>query len=316
MGRMCYSAQIKASYAKFRRKFPDIRIDLSEFVKVYVPGFDTPTDLLSLPNVPKAVEGWFDSPQTAEEEQIHDVIAARRALLTAKLETDLFAQRKRLADANRKLAEKHTKTAAESARVSQANEVRLRDRLDAIHRPEPHPDDERIFPGWYAPVMVWEDGQRVVKPMRYQLRPPGADPSFDRDKRGTYNARRDNLTGFWRRQFGYTHGVMVATAFFEWVERDGQKVELRFEPQPQQDMLVACLWARWTAPGQPDLLSFAAITDEPPAEVAAAGHDRCIIPIKPKHVDAWLRPNPRDLASLQAILDDRPRPYYEHRLAA
>ena len=61
---------------------------------------------------------------------------------------------------------------------------------------------------------------------------------------------------------------------------------------------------------------FAAITDEPPPEVAAAGHDRCIIPIKPENVDAWLNPDPTDLAAQYAILDDRERPYYEHRLAA
>jgi hypothetical protein len=64
------------------------------------------------------------------------------------------------------------------------------------------------------------------------------------------------------------------------------------------------------------LLPFAAITDEPPAEVAAAGHDRCIIPTKPENVDAWLNPNPTDLKAQYAILDDRERPYYEHRLAA
>jgi putative SOS response-associated peptidase YedK len=56
------------------------------------------------------------------------------------------------------------------------------------------------------------------------------------------------------------------------------------------------------------------ITDEPPPEIAAAGHDRCIIPIKPKHIDAWL--NPSSMAESFAILDDRERPYYEHRLAA
>ena len=70
------------------------------------------------------------------------------------------------------------------------------------------------------------------------------------------------------------------------------------------------------APGEPDLMSFAAITDEPPAEVAAAGHDRCIIPIRPKHVDAWLNPDPVNLAAQHAILDDRARPFYEHRMAA
>ena len=62
--------------------------------------------------------------------------------------------------------------------------------------------------------------------------------------------------------------------------------------------------------------SFAAITDEPPPEVAAAGHDRCIVPIKPENVDAWLQPDASNLQALYAILDDRARPYYEHRLAA
>ena len=81
-------------------------------------------------------------------------------------------------------------------------------------------------------------------------------------------------------------------------------------------MLIACLWSNWRAPGQPDLLSFAAITDEPPPEVAEAGHDRCIIPIRPENVDAWLNPDRKDLRALYAILDDRERPYYEHRLAA
>ena len=52
------------------------------------------------------------------------------------------------------------------------------------------------------------------------------------------------------------------------------------------------------------------------AEIAAAGHDRCVIPIKPENVDAWMNPDPKNLAALYAILDNRARPYYEHWLAA
>ena len=100
------------------------------------------------------------------------------------------------------------------------------------------------------------------------------------------------------------------------VDEAVENLVLEFKPRPTQDMLVACLWSRWTAPGEPDLMSFAAITDEPPAEVAAAGHDRCIIPIRPEHIDAWLNPDPVNLAAQHAILDDRARPFYEHRMAA
>jgi len=57
-----------------------------------------------------------------------------------------------------------------------------------------------------------------------------------------------------------------------------ENVVLEFRPQPQQAMLVACLYSHWQSDGE-GLRSFAAITDEPPQEVAAAGHDRCIVSI-------------------------------------
>jgi putative SOS response-associated peptidase YedK len=81
-------------------------------------------------------------------------------------------------------------------------------------------------------------------------------------------------------------------------------------------MLVACLWHRSRGFGEelPEFYSFAAITDEPPEEVAAAGHDRCIVPIRRENMMTWLAPNPAKLGELQAILDDRDRPFYEHQV--
>jgi len=60
------------------------------------------------------------------------------------------------------------------------------------------------------------------------------------------------------------------------------------------------------------------VTDEPPPQVAAVGHDRCISPIKHENIDAWLNLNPdrHNLQAQYAIPDDRERPCYEHRLAA
>ena len=52
----------------------------------------------------------------------------------------------------------------------------------------------------------------------------------------------------------------------------------------------------------------------PGPEVAAAGHDRTIINIKPEHLDAWL--NPRgNLAAMQASFDDKRHTFYENRMA-
>lgn len=109
---------------------------------------------------------------------------------------------------------------------------------------------------------------------------------------------------------------MVVDAFFENVERDGKNVVLQFVPRPQREMLIACLFSYWGTPGKDGFYSFAAITDEPPPEVAAAGHDRMIISIKEENVDAWLTPEGRDIAEVRAILDDVERPYYEHAVQA
>jgi putative SOS response-associated peptidase YedK len=180
-----------------------------------------------------------------------------------------------------------------------------------------------LYPTDLAPFIRLVNGTRAAEPGRFGLLPP-----WRREvKYGRNNARRDNLEGFWKDLFGFSHGIVVANAFYENVNRHraegrdlapGEMVEnlvLEFKPRPTQDMLVACLWSRW-APGEPDLLSFAAITDEPPEEVAAAGHDRCIIPIRPENIDTWLNPDRKSLAAMYAILDDRERPYYEHRMAA
>ncbi|PTB21939.1 hypothetical protein C9I57_04745 [Trinickia symbiotica] len=320
---MCYSAQIKADYRKFLRTF-GARIDLREFVQLYWE-----REQGRAISIPKAIDAMFDEPQTNEEQRIKEMIARFNKAQAAKLEQEIFKQRARLADAERSLQAKATKAATESKRIATNKIEAALQRLDDLRRPELDGErDARIFPGHYAPVLVMEGGERVVKPMRYQCRLAGKPALYDTKYPGTYIARRDNLEGFWKTLFGYSHGLLVATAFYEHVskarlerrelkagERD-ENVILEFKPSSAQDMLLACLWSRWEGKDEPSLLSFAAITDEPPPEIAAVGHTRCIIPIKPQNVDAWLRPDAADLAQLYTVLDDRERPFYEHLLAA
>lgn len=319
---MCYSAQIQADYRKFVKTF-GARLSLREFAQLYWERANG-----SKAKIPKAMDAAFADPHSDVEREIRTSIERFNAQQTAALEEELFRQRTRLADAERKLAAKPTKAAADSKRIATGKIDATKLRLDDLKRSEPEDRDSRIFPGHYAPVLVMENGERVVRPMRYQCRPAGKPKTYDTKFPGTYNARRDNLEGFWKDLFGYSHGLMIASAFYENVSRakmegrelgPGEKDEnvvLEFRPADGAEMLVACLWSHWHAPGEPDLLSFAAITDDPPPEIAAAGHDRCIVPIKPQNIDAWLNPDPANLAALHAILDDRHRPFYEHRLAA
>lgn len=315
---MCYSAQVRQDYHDFVRMYGAV-VDIKEFVRLYHNA--------SGRRITRAMDASFKDPKTAEEREILQIIEERNRINAATWQQELFKQRKRLADAERSFQVKATKKAENERRIAAGKVEQLKGWLAAIDRRELLPEDSRIYPMTYAPVMVWQEGRRVVLPMRYHCRPQGKPAFYDSKYPGCYNARRDNLEGFWKEQFGFSHGVVVASAFYENVSRHrleqrelapGEKDEnviLEFKPQGIGVMLVACLWSRWTSPGQEDLLSFAAITDEPPPEVSAAGHDRCIIPIREQNLDAWLQAN-GDRAKAYAVLDDRERPYYEHRLAA
>lgn len=114
--------------------------------------------------------------------------------------------------------------------------------------------------------------------------------------------------------FGRTHALPLAEIFYESIDlRDGRSKEIHFQPRTGETMYIACLYSHLTDPKgeEPDLWSFAAITDEPEPEVKAEGHDRTIINIKPEYAMAYLTPQGRSDDELFTILDDRRHPFDE-----
>lgn len=270
--------------------------------------------------VARALEENFTDPSSSARRDID----AFRADVIAALEQEAFKSRKRQADAQRSLAQKFTKTAEKELGIATRKIADLRKRLTALNRIPLIGEDSRIFPFWHAPLIVQLGDRRWVKPMRYHCRQADKPASIDKEKDGLYNARRDNLTRFWRSQFGATHALMVVSSFYENVKRHRyehralqpgekeQNVVLHYDPKPADPMIVACLWSHWEGPDAPPLDSFCAITDEPPPEIAATGHDRCIISIRPENIADWLSPSSVSEARLQAILTDKQTPFYEH----
>ncbi|RYG88001.1 MAG: hypothetical protein EON59_05750 [Alphaproteobacteria bacterium] len=320
---MCYSAQVWSDYRKYVREFR-ATLGIKDFLKIFFQR-QQGSKLM----IPRGIENAFADPQTDEEREIWDMVLEHRGLQSAKFEEELFTQRARLVEAERKLLKKETKGALDSQRIATSKIERARAKLSEMHRTEHHPSDARIFPKSYVPVMVMEEGELVVKPMRYQCRPARAPAFYDEKFPGTFNARRDSLRDFWRGEFGRTHGLVVAQSFYEWVpthqaesremrpDEQPSTTEIIFTPQTGQDMLIACVFSHWQRDGEEDLLSFAFITDDPPPEVLRAGHDRCVVPLRPENVISWLTPEGRNLDALDQMLEDRERPYYEHeRLAA
>lgn len=310
---MCYSAQIEADYRRFVHEYGAI-MSLDEFTRMVVEYFANPKM-----RVPRAMTAHFlESPETDEEKKIAEIIRARMAADEIALLQEVAKQTERLEKAQHALAAKATKKAAEDIRIATNKIAAAKEKLADLNSAELKPRDSRIFPGWYAPVMVMENGRRVVKPMRYHCRPAGKPAFYDEKYPGIYCARRDNLRGFWKGQYGHTHGIVLVDAFYEQVKRpDGTNVILEFRPDPPQTMLVACVWSHWRATNhaEKDLLSFAIITDDPPPEIAATGHNRVPIAIRPDHIDTWLQPETHTLEAFDAILEDRPSLYFTHRVA-
>jgi putative SOS response-associated peptidase YedK len=319
---MCYSAQVIQVVRKLHREL-GIRLDYEEAFRLFMRRLDDPSVVIS-----RGFEANFDEPVNEQERKIKAAIDEHRSRAATKFEKELFSQKTRLVNAARSLKVKETKKAREDVRIATSKIETLTTKLRALRNNEPTSEDNRIFPMVYAGVIVKQGGEHVLTPMRYFCRPAGKPAFYDSKFPGLYNARRDNLEKFWGEQFGHHHAIMVVESFYENVKlhamehrelRAGEQetnVVLQFTPDPPQTIFIACLWSHWTDPKEPDVRGFAAITDEPPADVAAAGHDRCIINLKPEHVDAWLTPERRSAEELQAILSDRVIPVIQHALAA
>jgi putative SOS response-associated peptidase YedK len=315
---MCYSAQVVQVIRKIHRDL-GIRLDTTEALNLFMRRLDDPSIVIS-----RGYEANFDDPSNEEEGRIKALIDEHRARTATKLEKDLFTQKTRKVNAERFLQAKETKKARDDVRIASNKIATLTAKLADLRRNEPKSRDNRIFPMVYAGVIIRRDGQNFLTPMRYFCRPAGKPAFYDKKFPGLYNARRDNLEKFWSGEFGRHHALMIVDSFYENVQRHvmehrplapgerEQNVVLQFTPEPPQPLLIACLWSNWTDPTEPGLRGFAAITDEPPPDVAAAGHDRCIINIKPEHVIPWLTPAEHSAAELQSILTDRAIPVIQH----
>jgi len=319
---MCYSAMVKQSVKQLGMSFY-AHVDLTLLDDV----FDRRNNCENI-SISKGLEHNFLAPETSEEKEIKKKIDTFHEKQIRILEEGLFKLKGRIVVADRKLKENPTKTATKEKAVCERQIERKKTKLENISRSRPVETDDRIYPFTWAPVIIRKDGERTIVPMRYHLRPPGKPPEFDIERPGCYNARRDNLAKYWRKEFGKKHGVIILKSFFENVDRNvyekrelkpNEKPEnliLQFIPQGIDEMIVPIIWDTWGENPEGSFDSFAIITDDPPLEISSAGHDRCPIFIKPENIDAWLNPEDKTDEELFALLDDRIRPHYEHRIAA
>ena len=123
---MCYSAQVWDAYQKYQRTF-GAKIDFQEFVRLYGIRNDAGS-IKALPGMDRS----FEAPETPEERQIRSLIDAYELTEKNRLELEVFQQKQRLVEAERKLAVKETKAAAESKRIATDNADLLRNIIHGL----------------------------------------------------------------------------------------------------------------------------------------------------------------------------------------
>lgn len=315
---MCFSAMIRQDLKKLSRYCP--QVDFGQIEMTFARRLENP----KFYKIPRAFEANFESPTTPEQVRIKTLIDEHRSRVASELEAELFKQKTRLVEAERHIREKQaankapTKKALKDQEVATDKVESLRVKLSDLTRTETKPRDARIFPHHFAPIIVHENGSNRIVLARYLLRRRGAPATFDAQFNSSlYNSRRDNLEKFWKTEFGKAHALALVDSFFENVEgKNGANQVLHFTPDTDRPMHIACLFSQWGDLSQDGFYSFSAITDEPPDEVRAAGHDRCIVNLEEDAIAEWLSPEGKSFLELQAILDRKERPFYEHEVLA
>jgi putative SOS response-associated peptidase YedK len=262
---MCFSARVRQNLKTLSRRY-EAEVDWAAFEELYrrrAEGEDMKTS--------RDLQRNFQRPETNVEHRTATYITQYLQAKRTEWESGVFAQKRRVAEAEESLAKRETKQAREDIRIGTKRAQEFLDRLADLRRTEPNNEDARIFPLSYAPVLIAEDGQIVIKPMRYTCRLAGKAADVEKRFPGIYNARRDSLDDYWRAVYGRSHAVMVISGFYENVpehlyqhrelasDEKEKNLVLEFDPKPARDMLVACLWDHWAQPGKASLDSFAAI---------------------------------------------------------
>lgn len=91
-----------------------------------------------------------------------------------------------------------------------------------------------------------------------------------------------------------------------------RKISIEFAPKEDMEMLAPTIISQNEA-GE---FGFAIVTNDPPFEVARAGHDRCPIFLTREAAKKWLSPHGKTKDEMIEVLSDIIAPVFQHQIAA
>jgi putative SOS response-associated peptidase YedK len=308
---MCYSAMIEADLRELQRVF-GAKIDWSSFDEAYAI-----RGQYSQAMIPSGLDSYIiQNAETASQKRL-----AKMAKEHYQQEIDKFSKKLKKYEQDVKDFELKIKNGSKAKDLKEKLEKRKatvewhKEKIEYYEKIE-ETGAPRVFPNFYAPVIIQSGKDHLIKLMRYHLCPKNGK-ELNAFQYNLFNARRDKLleSRTWKPVFGKQHAIFPFYRFYESVEgKNGEAKIIYFQPKDENIMWAASIYeeAKISAGS---LLSFAAVTDEPPPEVAAAGHDRCPVFLSKEHFENWLDPKNISKEDLVKLLRSVVPTVFKHQAA-
>ena len=158
-----------------------------------------------------------------------------------------------------------------------------------------------IAPTEEAPVVIEEDGRRILTNMTF-----GLVPSWAKDvKIGAQciNARAETVAEkpAFKDAFRRRRCLVATDGYYEWKHEGKAKIPYRVTMKDDGLFAFAGLWDRWTRPDGKELQSFTIITTDTNG-LTKEFHDRMPVIVAPENESLWLAPYVTEIKTLQPLL--------------
>jgi putative SOS response-associated peptidase YedK len=159
-----------------------------------------------------------------------------------------------------------------------------------------------IAPTQMVPVILDQDGQRVLAEMKW-----GLIPFWAKDPKKTkpiINARSESIAEkpFFKHAANKRRCLIPADGFYEWKKANKEKIPLFIHFPDNEIFAFAGLWDQWKGNDGEVIRSCTIITTEA-NDFMTPVHDRMPVIVRPEHEAKWLDPEIKDIEKLRDVLE-------------
>ncbi len=182
---------------------------------------------------------------------------------------------------------------------------KLQKRFQTINTIDDLKPNYNVAPTQDMPVVIEEDGERVVKRMKWGLVPSWSKTPTT--KFSTINARSEGLEDkpMYRGPFKHRRGIVPANGYIEWLKEGKEKQPYLLQLKDGELYGFAGLYDIWTAPDGEEHYTYTIVTASP-NKLVERFHDREAVILYKNNEDAWLSNEITEPTVLHGLLKSRP----------